>query len=99
MGSLGKALLDARRQPVKGLGLTILLALLAIAWLIFEKLAHQGDDHAILETETGLQDVDVVLVILLLLAVGVDFSVRICAVAGVRPRGWRRRSSGCRQCR
>jgi hypothetical protein len=75
-GEPGKGLLDACRQPVKGLGLTILLALLATAWRIFEKLAHQGDDHAIVETQTGLQDVDVVFVRLLLLAVGVYFRSR-----------------------
>jgi hypothetical protein len=70
----GEGLLDARRQPVKGIGLAILLALLAITWLIFKKLAHQGDGHSITETEAGLQDVDIVLIILFLLAIGIDFS-------------------------
>ena len=58
---------------MKSIGFTILLALLAITWLIFEKLAHQRDDHAITETETGFQDVDVVLAILFLLAAGISF--------------------------
>ena len=75
-GEPGEGLLDARRQAVKGRGLTILLALLALARLIFEKLAHQGDDHGVLKTQTGLQDIDVVLVRLLRLAVGVDFRSR-----------------------
>ena len=44
-GESGEGLFNARGQSVKGLGFTILFALLVIAGLIFEKLAHQRDDH------------------------------------------------------
>ena len=60
---------------MKGLLLTVLLALLTMVRLIFEKLAHQGDHHAVAKTQAGLKDIDVVLVIWLLIGVELAFAL------------------------
>ena len=44
MDRRGKACLIARGEAVKGFALAVLLALFALAGLVLEKLAHQGDD-------------------------------------------------------
>jgi len=72
-GQAGKCLLDVRGEAVKGLALAVLLALFAIARLVLEKLAHQGDNHAVAKAQAGLQHIDVVLIVLLLITVGIDF--------------------------
>ena len=53
---------DARGQAVKGIGFAVLFAPFGIALLVVEKLAHQWDDHPVLEAEVGFQHIDVVLV-------------------------------------
>jgi hypothetical protein len=66
-GKMRESLLDTRGQAVKGLLLTVLFARFLMIRLILEKLTHQGDHHAVAETQAGLQDIDVVLAIGLLI--------------------------------
>ena len=57
---------------MKGLALAVLLARLAIAFLVLEKLAHQWDDHPVVKAQARLQHIEVILIALLLVAVGID---------------------------
>jgi H2-forming N5,N10-methylenetetrahydromethanopterin dehydrogenase-like enzyme len=58
VNSAREGLFDARGQAVKGLGFAVLFAPFGIALLVVEKLAHQWDEHAVLEAEVGFQHID-----------------------------------------